>query len=386
MELVRLKANDYDEAMDFLDIVFSKAHCPHDFGSMLPIIYRPTDEHMHCNFAVRENGKIRGIVGLFPMEMKIGDQVLTVGGIGGVSAHPKDKGKGWMKLLMKAAVDEMKANGTDLSWLGGLRHRYQHYGYEVTGIMLEYDVSNTNLRHVYRSSEMPNLRFVPITENDTDYLRKAKELHDRQVIHCVRSMEDYWLFLTAVNTTPWAALDADGNMVGYLVLSRDKKCITEMFAENDEILEQMVRLWVSQQEQESVKVKLAPWQEEIARRMGRLAEEFRLTESGNYQIFNWDKVIGCLMEVKNQRETLPDGQMRLGIEDYGTVLIQVEQGAVTCRKTEQTPEAELDTFAAMRVIFGHCPVQFTAELPVHTKQLANAWFPLPLCWMVQDHV
>lgn len=386
MELIRLKANDYEEAMDFLDIVFSKAHCPHDFGSMLPIIYRPTDEHMNCNFAVRENGKIRGIVGLFPMEMKIGDQILTVGGIGGVSAHPKDKGKGWMKMLMKAAVDEMKENGTDLSWLGGLRHRYQHYGYEVTGIMLEYDVSKTNLRHVYGSSEMPNLRFVPITEKDTDYLRKAKELHDRQPIHCVRSMEDYWLFLTVVYTTPWAVLDEEGNMVGYLVLKQDKTCITELFAENDEILEQMVRLWVSKQEQESVKVKLAPWQDEIARRLGCLAEEFRVTDSGNYQIFNWDKVVACLLTAKNQQECLPDGKLLLGIEEYGTLEICVKNGEVDCKKTEEAAEVVLGSFAAMRTVFGKFPVHFVADIPVHAKQIMNAWFPLPLCWMVQDHV
>ena len=386
MELVRLRAADYEDAMDFLDLVFSKAHCPHNFAEILPIIYRPTDEHMHCNFAVRENGKIRGIVGLFPMEMKVGDQILKVGGIGGVSAHPKDKGKGWMKMLMKASVDEMKADGTDLSWLGGLRHRYQHYGYEITGSMLEYEVSKTNFRHVYEGAELPEFSFVPMKEEDAGYLAKAKELHDSQPIHAVRSLEDYWLILTTVRATPWAALNADGNMVGYLVLSHDQTCINEIFAENDEILEQMIRIWVAQQKQESVKVKLAPWQEEAARRMGVLAEEFRMTESGNYQIFNWEKVVGSLIEAKHQRESLPDGKLRLGISDYGTLEICVEKGKVSCKKTEEEAEAVLDSFAAMRMLFGHCPVQFVADIPVHVKQMANAWFPLPLCWMIQDHV
>ena len=65
MELVRLKANDYEEAMDFLDIVFSKAHCPHDFGSMLPIIYRPTDEHMNCILPCGKMAKSEGLLDYF---------------------------------------------------------------------------------------------------------------------------------------------------------------------------------------------------------------------------------------------------------------------------------------------------------------------------------
>ncbi len=76
MEIVKLRACDYDDALDFLDFVFSKAYGPTHFGAMLPLCYRPTDEHMGHNFAVRENGKIRGIVGLFPAQLRVdGEEV-----------------------------------------------------------------------------------------------------------------------------------------------------------------------------------------------------------------------------------------------------------------------------------------------------------------------
>ena len=136
MEIVKLRACDYDDALDFLDFVFSKAYGPTHFGTMLPLCYRPTDEHMGHNFAVRENGKIRGIVGLFPAQVKVGGETLNLGGIGGVSAHPSDRGKGWMKLLMAHAIEEMESAETDLSFLIGLRQRYQHFGYEKTGVLL----------------------------------------------------------------------------------------------------------------------------------------------------------------------------------------------------------------------------------------------------------
>lgn len=126
MEVIRLKAQDYDDAIAFLNLVFGKEHRVSDFAKMLPIIYRPTDEHMNCNFAVRENGEIRGIVGLFPAEMKVGGTILKLGGIGSVSSHPQDRGKGWMKLLMGQAIAEMANTEVDISWLGGFRQRYQY--------------------------------------------------------------------------------------------------------------------------------------------------------------------------------------------------------------------------------------------------------------------
>lgn len=386
MELVRLTAADYEEAVDFLDFVFSKAHRPHSFEEILPIIYRPTDEHMQCNFAVRENGRIRGIVGLFPAEMKVGNEVLKVGGIGGVSAHPRDKGKGWMKLLMGAAAEEMEKTGVDLSWLSGLRQRYQYFGYEKTGIMLEYTISQTNLRQVFQGEDAAGLQLIPIGEKDSEYIKKAKELHDGQVLHCVRSMEDFWLFAKAVCTTPLAAVNDEGKMLGYMVLTQDKCCITEIFAEDEDILTDMIRCCMQQEKEEEIKVLLAPWQEKAARRLGRIAEEFCMRDCGNFRIFNWEKVVGSLFAVKNQMEKLMDGSLLLGIRGYGTLELKVENGVTSCTKTDKTAEVELDPHTASRVLFGQCPVCFVEDIPAKANMLLNAWCPLPLCWLIQNHV
>lgn len=388
MEIKRLNANDFDEAMDLLDLVFSKAHMPHDFASLLPVIYRPTDEHMRCNFAACEGGKIRGIVGMFPAEMKVGNTVLKLGGIGGVSAHPKDKGKGWMKALMGAAIEEMENTEVDISWLAGLRQRYQYFGYEKTGFMMEYTVSKTNLRHMFGNDQNTGLRLVKMEKTDSAYIEKAKGLHDRQPVACVRSLEDFWLFLVSVYTTPWVALDEADEVVGYFVVDREQGCFTEIFAENDEILLNMIRTWLYQREAEYVKVMLAPWQEKAAREIGKLAESFGMRSSGSFRIFNWEKVVGSFLKVKSEREALVSGNIKVGIKEYGTLEISVENGTVTCTKTDADADVVFDEFTACRVIFGYCPMQYIAdvEIAAEKKALMNAWFPLPLCWMIQNHV
>lgn len=387
MEIVKLKAEDYNDALDFLDFVFSKAYAPTHFGKMLPLLYQPTDEHMKHNFAIRENGRIRGIVGLFPAKVKVGNETLNLGGIGGVSAHPDDRGKGWMKLLMNRAIEEMKATDTDLSFLIGLRQRYQYFGYEKAGTLLEYKVSQTNVRHFFNDhSDGHPLQLIPIRSGDLSYIKKAKSLHDRQPIYCERPLKDFWLYLLSGNTMPWIALQSDGKAVGYLVTNEKKDRITEIFADDNAVFSEMIRSWFLQQSIDQSSFFLAPWQNDYARFLGKIAEEFCFTDNGNWRIYNWEKVVKSLLNVKNESCNLLNGSLLIGIKDYGTLKITVQNKEVECKKSDDLPDVEWDTFIATRMIFGHIPAAYVEEIPDEIERLLKSWFPLPLCWLIQNYV
>ncbi len=388
MEIVRLKSCDFEEAIDFLDFVFSKAYSPTHFRKMLPLCYQPTDEHMSHNFAIRENGKIRAIVGLFPAQIQVGDEILNLGGIGGVSAHPNDRGKGWMKLLMNRSIEEMKSTNTDLSFLIGLRQRYQYFGYEKAGILLEYKLQQTNIRHTFQNSCPSNsdLHFVPLTASDLPYLKQIKKLHDRQPFYCIRPLSDFYLYLVAMNTKPWVALYPNGEVAGYLVTNQKQDRVTEIFAENDSVFSAMIYRWFAQREIIESTVLLAPWQESYARFLSGIAEEYHLVDNGNWRIYNWEKVIGSLLTLKNAQHSLYEGSLSIGIKDYGTLYIRVANGTVECRKTNLHPDIEWDPLTATRVLLGHFPAAFSTEIPESLKALIESWFPLPLCWLVQNYV
>ena len=80
--IVQLSGEDFEAAMDFLNSVFG-AHAPHDFEGLLPSIYRRTDEHLACNYAVRRDGALKAVVGMFPINWQVAEVTLRVAGIGG---------------------------------------------------------------------------------------------------------------------------------------------------------------------------------------------------------------------------------------------------------------------------------------------------------------
>ncbi len=387
MELVQLKAADFENAIDFMDMVFSRAHAPTRFTEILPILYQPTDEDMQHNFAVKENGKIRAIVGMFPAEIKVGEDALHLEGIGGVSAHPNDKGKGWMKMLMNHCIDQMKATDTDLSFLTGLRQRYQYFGYDKAGTLLEYSINQTNLRHTEKKQpEILPLHFVPIQPEDQTVLEACKKLYDRQPFCFTRSLEKFYLYLLSVYTKPWAALYPNGEVAGYLVTTQKQDRITEIFADNDLVFTSMIYRWFAEREITDTTVLLTVWQESFAHILSGIAEDFQMTNNGNWRIYNWEHVIGTLLKLKGTRYSLADGTARIGITGYGTLQICVSNGVVECHRADVTPDVEWDSLTATRALLGHISTEYVAEIPAVIQNQILSWFPLPLSWLVQNYV
>ncbi len=386
MQIERLKAENFEEAIDFTNMVFSMAHCPFDFVKFLPRLYKPTDECMGWNLAVRENGRIRGLVGMYPDVWQVGDTALKLGGIGAVSAHPRDHGKGWMKLLMEKQVETMRQEGYDISFLAGQRQRYMYFGYERTGTMLEYRLNPSNMKHLKGQEALLPIRFEPMQATDVPLLAKAKALLETQPMYCQRSLEEFYLYLLSSVKQPWAALRPDGSMAGYLTANPEHSEITEIFAEDADSFAGMVCGWFAQQNLKNLKITLPSWAEENARYLGTITEDVRLADNCSWRIYNWPKVVNAFLQVKHVKHHLAEGTLRIGIQDYGVIRLSVGGGKAACELTAELPDVEWDALTATRILFGHVPPTLVAPIPQELEPLLASWLPLPLSWLLTDYV
>ncbi|MCK5030574.1 MAG: hypothetical protein KAR64_03830 [Thermoplasmatales archaeon] len=60
-KIIRLSRKDYSEAIDFINMVFSMNYYPHNSPEMLPVLYKPTEEHMKCHYVIKKEGKNKSI-------------------------------------------------------------------------------------------------------------------------------------------------------------------------------------------------------------------------------------------------------------------------------------------------------------------------------------
>jgi len=381
--VVQLKGSEFDEGMEFLNMVFG-AHSPHDFAAMLPSIYQPTDEHMANNYAVREDGQLRAIVGMFPMTWKVGDRALKVAGIGGVSTHPEARGKGHMRTLMDHCVHLMRDQGYHLSWLGGQRQRYLYFGYEKCGSSYGFTLNKSNLRHSFIGPS--SLHFEPLADDRADRLERIVSLHDGQVAHAVRPRADFARYLVSWYHRPWVALDGHGEMVGYLVASESGDRVFELVAVDDTMALEMVKAWTANHCEGSATFDVHPWSARLAQLLARYCEQISVSCTGNWQVVDWPGALDAIITLAQGCIPLEDGEVVVQVQGAATIRLSVSGGEARCEDaTGAAPDLACNAPTAMRVLFGPLKPSAVCDLPPAAQAL-ESWCPLPLSWGRQDGV
>ena len=379
-QIRQLSAADFDEAMDMMNYSFS-VNSPTDFPRLLPKLYRATDEQMSWHYAAILDGGIRAVVGLYPLEWYLDDSELRVAGIGGVSTHPRYRRRGLMQQLMGHCVEAARDQGYHVSWLGGQRQRYAYFGYERCGVAMRYRLTRKNCTHT--SSTGADIRFEAIRKTQSDRLRRARELHDARAVRVRRPESEFYDHLISWNSHPYAALDAD-EMVGY-VLARPGNELGELVASDDDTALQIVRAWVEQSDRGEAAVVLGPLDGRLVSLLGDISESVSIVHSGNWQVFDWERVVDALLKARLTRSFLADGKLALSIEGYGAIEIEVGDGEAHCRRITGPPALRCDALLAHRLLFGPLRPSQVMPLPPEAQPL-EAWCPMPLCWPEQDHV
>jgi predicted N-acetyltransferase YhbS len=149
----KLYLDEYEMFMGFLNRAYGFS--PGAFERGYPHIYRPGAALCETAYVVDCEGEIVSHVGLYPIEVVVQGVAVPIAGIGAVGTKPSERGKGHMTRLLYHVIDEMRAQGYPLSWLGGDRQRYSAFGWERAG--LAYD-----LRFSRRALDRCRVEPVPI--------------------------------------------------------------------------------------------------------------------------------------------------------------------------------------------------------------------------------
>lgn len=377
-ELCRLSAADYDELLTLFNEVFTRENgYPMDFEKELPRMWRHNDEYMARHLAIRENGRIVAALGVYPLPCRIAGQPLLFSTVGNVATHPAYEGRGYMSRLLGEAMRELDRIGADASRLGGLRQRYERFGYEICGTHYRFTLTPRNVRLAFPDS--PPAVFEELTAGDTAAADLCRAFYRTGGITLAREGDDFYKTACSWRCTPYVVRDASGAPLGYLAASRDENEINEFFGRDDDACVTMLAGW-QKKTGRPVTFRVLPEKPTLVRRFAATAEEMCVEPACNFKILRFDRVTDALMKLRASSGPMPDGRFRLGIRDYGTLELYAEHGEAGCRMTDEAPAVTLSRGEASRFLFGPFPPLCEAAVSV------PGWFPLPLSWNAQDRV
>lgn len=312
VQYCRAKTEDREDLIDFINMVFSQSGKPHDFKKLLPKLYADDEDKMDCHYVVKDDGKIKAVVGVFPTVLEAGGQTLKIGQLGSVSAHPYARGKGYMKALMKYAIESAADEGYAALVLGGLKNRYQYFGFQPTEIAMKYRFIEENIRHQFGGGES-TLRLEKITSPDSVWIKEAKALYDRRKVKIGRGSEEYFYKVLASWNNEIYALLKNGQFAGYMTAGDNGTFLREFELSDNADVPEVLKAWFKQKGIKALTVLCPAYEREKCELLGKYSEYFSAETGHSWLIFDFGKVLEAFMNVKNQCEPLEFGKLLLNI-------------------------------------------------------------------------
>jgi len=274
------------EIIEFIDYVFSKAHRPHDFATLLPKLYGESGDGAAHHFVVRENGKIAATVLAYPVVVCAGKRRIMTLGVGSVSTHPAARGKGYMKLIMDAVDERARELGAAFAALGGQRQRYQYFGYDLAGYQLAAQLDRDNVRHALAGVSTNAFAIVPMTQA---HVPQAAALMKCQPCFCERGEAAYLDILRTWNNEPFA-VTREGKPVGFGTLRQNAAdChVAELMLEDERDFPVVMKLLSGQYG--TVTICAAPWQRERAKWLAAVCGEYCVKPDNMIKVYQPEQV------------------------------------------------------------------------------------------------
>ena len=390
LRVEKIKPSETDELISFLNKAFTGDHASGHFENNMPRMCN-SEKRLCEHYILRENGHICSAVGVFPYDVTIGTDILRFATVGNVAVAEKYRGKGYMRFLMTAAMQMLDEENIDVSRLGGLRSRYEIYGYEPCGVRHQFVLTSRNISDIRKQTNIEKYSFSVMSEENIEALETAEQLYLNNAIHLHRSASgSFFDSLRMWGCIPYTAYDNNGHISGYLCTDSSGTKVHEYGCVDENKLFDMLCSYAVWREQD-ISYTVYPWNISIGYEFAGYSETYQIDTPSNFKVLNWEKLISALMNVKNKIKPLPSGELRISISDYGTLHIATDGNQFNCEKEpEEIKKTSLcfDHFSMTKLCFSSYPQPFILnhKMSMKENELIGMWFPLPLSWNKCDNL
>lgn len=374
-----------DHLIETLDDIFffeDDEETKRNFRDLLPKLYKEQYNPAYNNLVVMEDDKIKGAVGLYPIDATAAGRKLRIGGIGNVGVTRDCRGKGYMKDCMNMCLEEMIKDDTDYSLLGGHRQRYAYFGYEQCGPEYDFDINMRNIRHILGKDAKTTFTSREIKPEDTELLAKTIELYNRAPYTIDRNPDNIYDILASWRSIPYAAFEGD-EFKGYFVL-RKFGGIQEICPVNVEDTLNLIMCIMETMNKDSVSFSVPMYNPEMCAYMTKYCDGWDMSHSEMINILNYGKFIEAFLAVKANTVKLCSGSIVILIHGYKKderIEITVDGTDVKVCETDKEADVEVEHIEAIRLV-----ASLFSESRLSLPAFAQNWFPVYFSTNSQDNV
>ena len=369
---------EIQDILDFANMVFSMSSGSTDFAKLLPKAYGGERHKRLRHHVIEENGRIKGLIDVYPLVLKQRSMSLQAGYIGTVSVHPTCEGQGYMKQLMEQVEQQERTNGTDILLLDGDRHRYQYYGFEKAGMKYCFNITDASLKHGCRKYVQKDreLHFEQI-EEQSEYLDIMYACYQKRHV-TARSKEDFLVSLLSWNASTYAILENE-ECIGYLNVSYDERNIYEIGLLEEADLYDVLDAWDKEFGVDEVGINVGADEITMIAMLEHISDYYTVNLSHQIKILNYEKVLRFLLCWKNCYSELKPARFILGVTEddiQKNFACEVTETSIEVTQVSETARLVLEAKEFVKVMTTSFYWQERCRRE-GVKKAPEGWFPLP---------
>lgn len=381
---------DTEEILDFANMVFSMSSGSIDFRRTLPKAYLANRAMVPTHHLIKEEGRIKALIDVYPGELRLDKESLSYGYIGTVSVHPRARSKGYMIELMKNAEDQLRRDGADFILLDGNRHRYQHYGFEKAGMKYCFNITRDSIRHYVNAQSLgcgqkDKIYFEFVDSVEHEAVDMMYDLYQKRHVTARHDKEEFYLCLCGWEANTYAVM-IDDECIGYMNTTAEDDNVYEFALKDNSQLSAVIWAFMQEMEPHELAVNVGMDEVEEISILDELSDYYTLNMSHQMKILNYESVLRFMLMWKQQAEgELCDGSYVIGVEDIQTNYRLSIKNGVVC--VEQTADEADVVYSALELIRTLTTSYYFHEVRKKGSLLRKApqgWFPLPFYLPVTD--
>ena len=372
--------------LDVLNDVFFSEDPNTNFLDLLPKLYKDKYNPAYNNLIISEDNVIKAAIGCFPSKAVVAGRELNILGIGNVAVAKDSRSKGYMIELMNDAIELMKDGDYDYSLLGGQRQRYGFFGYDPIGSEIRFLIDKGNIRRIIGEERKSKFTARKLTANDTEILKKIKDLYSSLNFRVERKDEDMFDVLCSWKNLPYAVFDGD-EFKGYFCVTPDEsKHIAEARTVNIADMLELFMCVIDMKNIEGVSLNVPLFDTDLCDFMAKNCGGLSIGTPEMINIFNFGRFTEAFLALKANRMKLCEGELTLlihGMKRDERITITVDaDNNVTVTETEKEADLELSHREAINFICG----LYSIDRTLMKTAFAQSWFPVDFFSYSLDNV
>lgn len=348
-----------EDLVDFGNYVFSQAHRPHDFKTLIPKNYGdqvPSEEMASYHYVAMEGEKIRGMVACPLVDGTVCGEKLKLGLIGTVSTHPYARRDGHMIALMDLMLKDTREKGADLLILGGQHQRYQHFGFEQAGIAVSVFYSADSLRKSFGKTELGKYAFEVLRAGSA-YEDEAWKLYVERSPLRFRERKAFGITLRSWAREAYAVLE-NGEFLGYFTSDEaasyyktaGRVTIGEIWLKDETELGPVLYALQKELRCDEIAFTCYPYEKERIAYCAPTCEGVNVHPVEMIRVNHWLPVLRAAMRLKVLCAPVADCRHVIRFDEE-TLELSVKDGKTSVQPSEETPEFTLEGLAAVQTVF-----------------------------------